>query len=113
MRNLSINDACKILDVTKSSSVAEIKKNFRTKAMTCHPDKFPGNKRKESQFKKLSHAYEALMSYHSSTKNILEAENNFMDEIFGTILNSLDPKTRQDFETFLRDLDSEDGEDDE
>lgn len=48
------------LGVSTSASTDEIKKSFRKKAIECHPDKHPGDKDKESQFKKINEAYSVL-----------------------------------------------------
>jgi molecular chaperone DnaJ len=53
-------DYYEILNVTQTSSEEEIKKSYRTIAMQCHPDKNPGNKKAEEQFKEAAEAYEVL-----------------------------------------------------
>jgi molecular chaperone DnaJ len=53
-------DYYEILNVTRKSSEEEIKKSYRTIAMQCHPDKNPGNKKAEEQFKEAAEAYEVL-----------------------------------------------------
>ena len=49
-----------ILNVDRNASDEEIKKSYRTIAMQCHPDKNPGNKKAEEQFKEAAEAYEVL-----------------------------------------------------
>jgi len=53
-------DYYEILNVAKTASEEEIKKSYRTLAMQCHPDKNPGNKKAEEQFKEAAEAYEVL-----------------------------------------------------
>ncbi len=53
-------DYYEILDVKPTASEEEIKKNYRRKAMKYHPDKNPGNKKAEEQFKEAAEAYEVL-----------------------------------------------------
>ena len=53
-------DPYTILGVPRSATEAEIKKAFRAKAKTLHPDQHPGDKAKEEEFKRLSGAFEIL-----------------------------------------------------
>ncbi len=53
-------DYYKVLGVDKKSSGDEIKKAYRKLALKYHPDKNPGNKTAEEQFKKISEAYAVL-----------------------------------------------------
>lgn len=49
-----------VLGVDRNASPDDIKKAFRRKAVQCHPDKHPGDKAKEDEFKKLNEAYTVL-----------------------------------------------------
>lgn len=49
-----------ILGVKKSASFTEIKKAYHKKARKCHPDKFPGDASKTSEFQLISSAYNIL-----------------------------------------------------
>jgi len=53
-------DFYEILGVSKSASQAEIKKGYRKMAIKYHPDKNPGDKTAEENFKKAADAYEIL-----------------------------------------------------
>lgn len=53
-------DYYKVLDVAKNASEADIKKAYRRLAMKYHPDRNPGDKEAEEQFKEAKEAYEVL-----------------------------------------------------
>ncbi len=53
-------DYYEVLSVSRSASGAEIKKAYRKLAMKYHPDRNPGDKEAEEQFKACTEAYEVL-----------------------------------------------------
>ena len=53
-------DFYEILGVSKSATSEEIKKAYRKKAIQYHPDKNPGDKEAEENFKLAAEAYEVL-----------------------------------------------------
>lgn len=53
-------DYYEVLGVNRTASDEEIKKSYRKLAVKYHPDKNPGDKAAEEQFKELGEAYEAL-----------------------------------------------------
>src|SRR5689334_11133015 len=54
------HDYYKTLGVAENATEAEIKKAYRQLAVKFHPDKNPGNKQAEEEFKKISEAYFVL-----------------------------------------------------
>jgi len=61
-------DFYEILGVTKSASPEEIKKAYRKKAIEFHPDKNPGDKAAEENFKLCAEAYEVLSDSDKKAK---------------------------------------------
>ena len=53
-------DYYEILEVSKNSSKEDIKKAYRKQALKFHPDKNPGDKSAEENFKEAAEAYEVL-----------------------------------------------------
>jgi len=53
-------DFYEILGVAKTATEAELKAAFRKTAMSCHPDRNPGDKQAEARFKELNEAYQHL-----------------------------------------------------
>jgi molecular chaperone DnaJ len=49
-----------VLGLSKGASEEEIKKAYRKSALKYHPDRNPGDKQAEKEFKKISEAYEVL-----------------------------------------------------
>jgi molecular chaperone DnaJ len=53
-------DYYEVLKISKSATIAEIKKAYRKKALKYHPDKNPDDKEAEEKFKQAAEAYEVL-----------------------------------------------------
>ena len=56
-------DYYEVLGVEKTASVEEIKKAYRKKAIQYHPDKNPGDKQAEENFKEAAEAYDVLSAF--------------------------------------------------
>jgi molecular chaperone DnaJ len=61
-------DFYEILGINKNATEAEIKKAYRKKAVEFHPDKNPGNKEAEENFKTAAEAYEVLSDPQKKAK---------------------------------------------
>ena len=61
-------DFYEILGLSKGASANEIKKAYRKKAIEFHPDKNPGDKEAETNFKKAAEAYEVLSDPHKKSQ---------------------------------------------
>ncbi|MCX6894957.1 MAG: DnaJ domain-containing protein, partial [Verrucomicrobia bacterium] len=57
---MSKRDYYETLGIGRDASAEDLKKAYRKLAVKFHPDKNPGDKAAEEQFKELSHAYEIL-----------------------------------------------------
>ena len=61
-------DYYEILDISKDASQDEIKKAYRKQALKYHPDKNPGDKQAEDNFKEAAEAYEVLRDPQKRSK---------------------------------------------
>jgi molecular chaperone DnaJ len=71
----------------KDEFLKVLKKNYRQICLKTHPDKNPGNKEAEEQFKNAAEAYEVLNDYDGKKKDYDNPMSNFsftgnMDDIF-------------------------------
>ncbi len=57
---MQYKDYYKILGVSKTASTSEIRKAYRDLAKKYHPDRNPGDKKAEEQFKEINEAYQVL-----------------------------------------------------
>lgn len=100
-----------ILGVTAETPLDEVKRIYRRKARGCHPDKFPGDKEKEEEFKELSEAYEIVMDpgkrslyestgYAERTPVEKEVESVFLQG-FQDALNKDAPNILRHLKTFI------------
>src|SRR5213080_3183095 len=82
-------DYYEVLGVERSAGTDEIKKAYRKLAVKYHPDKNPGDKTAEEQFKELGEAYEVLCDEQKRA-----AYDDFLNRVQG------DPQTRAAFENY-------------
>src|SRR3954453_13777866 len=57
---MSKRDYYKVLDLPRTATEADVKKAYRCLAMKYHPDRNPGDKEAEENFKEAKEAYEVL-----------------------------------------------------
>src|SRR6201995_5118938 len=60
MKSMTKRDYYEVLGVERTATIEEVKKSYRKLAVKYHPDKNPGDKTAEEQFKELGEAYEIL-----------------------------------------------------
>ena len=61
-------DYYEVLGVSKEATKEEIKKAYRKQALKFHPDKNPGDKKSEENFKEAAEAYEVLSNDEKKTR---------------------------------------------
>ncbi|XP_034252926.1 dnaJ homolog subfamily C member 17 isoform X2 [Thrips palmi] len=59
--NMQDVDLYELLGISSTATIAEVKRGYRKKALTCHPDKNPDNPRAAELFHQLSKALEILI----------------------------------------------------
>lgn len=89
-------DYYNILGVARSATAEEIKKAYRKIAMQYHPDKNPGNKAAEEQFKAATEAYDVLSNPEKKqqydqfgTSGFQGGSRSYEDDFFEGDLNDL------------------------
>ena len=65
---MEYQDYYKTLGVEKNADAQEIKRAYRKLAMKYHPDRNPGNKEAEEQFKRINEAYQVLSDSEKRTR---------------------------------------------
>jgi curved DNA-binding protein len=104
---LTINQAAEILGVEPSIRGIDLKRVWRKLARNCHPDRFPNDKEKEKEFKKLAEAYETLNAFDDLARTTHEMDSEILDDDFRFMLNKLPKNERQQILDKLRELESE------
>lgn len=99
-----------VLGVERSASFDDIKKAYRKKVVSCHPDRHPGDKLAEEEFKKISIAYKILQDPDKRKNYDLLSSvtggnvtnnpviNDFIDA-FKHIINEVTDDFKQEFES--------------
>lgn len=78
-----------ILGVSKSATADELKKAYRKMAIKYHPDKNPGDKTAEENFKKAAEAYDVLSDPNKGRVTISSAMPGFpVRPAAGAVMNT-------------------------
>ncbi|XP_038044232.1 dnaJ homolog subfamily C member 17-like isoform X2 [Patiria miniata] len=95
---LSEKDLYEVLGVLQDATVPEIKKAYRKKALTCHPDKNPDNPRAAKEWEELSKALEILTDSEARAAydKVLKAKK--ATELRNRALESKRRKVKEDLE---------------
>ena len=75
-------DYYEVLGISKEATKEEIKKAYRKQALKYHPDKNPGDKKSEENFKEAAEAYEVMMRKNHVTTVLDMPEWVIMAEAF-------------------------------
>lgn len=111
MGKMNSKEAAKILGVSPTDTLMTIKVALRRKAKTCHPDLYPGDEKKENEFRKIRQAYDTLCEIKLGTRRKHEVADDILDHEFGRWIKHIDPKRREQYLRKLRELEEEDDAD--
>lgn len=95
MQTLSVAAAATILGVSKSIKAHELKRKWRKLARTCHPDLFPNDPEKATEFKRMSMAYETLIAFDDLTRAAHEIDSDVLDDDIRFMLKRIPQSERQ------------------
>lgn len=93
-------DYYEVLGVSKNASAEEIKKAYRQKALKYHPDRNPGDKEAEEQFKQAAEAYSVLIDPQKRSIYDRYGHDGLRGEGYGGF-SGFDSSVFEDFEDIL------------
>lgn len=93
-------DYYEILGIPRTAEASEIKKAYRQLALKYHPDRNPGNKQAEDQFKKAAEAYSVLIDPEKKSTYDRFGHNGLRGEGFGGF-SGFNSSVFEDFEDIL------------
>ncbi len=78
-KTLTLQEAYKLLDVTKDANIDEVKQAYRKRAFALHPDLHPDNANAAAEFQRVNEAYVTVIAYLDNEAKKQSAKAQFVN----------------------------------
>lgn len=78
-KTLTLQEAYKLLDVTKEANIDEVKQAYRKRAFALHPDLHPDNANAAAEFQRVNEAYVTVIAYLDNEAKKQSAKAQFVN----------------------------------